>query len=257
MRKSKQKMFLKHLMHSQNNSFERNISVHFCWLGPVANISFGFIEKTNFVHLQSPRYLRILPPQDRSIPPAPGNPFSTVYLMKSWMNLLKRSSHGSWTVCYPGSANTPPWSRAAARNLPNGCENGDKLSDRFRSFVSQNSQIACSAKGRNICGMETQWDKSVEPATSENPTNPAKRRHFWSLDAVWQWQKEAEMSKKILALTGRRGICRFFGTYKSTSQRTPPPPPPCYKSQTCQSQPAELSIVLWAISWKPAGFLQI
>ena len=41
--------------------------------------------------------------------------------------------------------------------------------------------VACCAKGRNICGMETQWDKSVEPATSENPTNSAKRRYFFFL----------------------------------------------------------------------------
>ena len=148
-------MFLKHIMHSQNNSFERNISVHFCWLGPV----FCLLRIVRFLLLREIHLARCI-----------------------WWNPEWIFSKDRHTV--PGqyaSANTPPWSRAAARNLPNGCENGDKLSDRFRSFVSQNSQIPCSVKGWIICGMETQWDKSVEPATSENPTNPAKRRHFFVL----------------------------------------------------------------------------
>ena len=98
--KSKPTTFLKHLMYSQNNSFERNI-------------------------------------------------FSSFLL--AW----SRSQHQLWVCINP--------------------------STKQKILSSIGLDVACCAKGRNICGMETQWNRSVEPATSENPTNPAKRRYFFFL----------------------------------------------------------------------------
>ena len=98
--KSKPTTFLKHLMYSQNNSFERNI-------------------------------------------------FSSFLL--AWSH----SQHQLWVCVNP--------------------------STKQKILSSIGLDVACCAKGRNICGMETQWNRSVEPATSENPTNPAKRRYFFFL----------------------------------------------------------------------------